>query len=163
MMSLIAAVSRNGVIGSGLAIPWMGRLRGDMAFFKATTTGHPVVMGRKTFESMGKRALPNRDNYVVTRQDGYDAPGATVAHSLDEALRLIGDADLFVIGGAELYRQAIPLADRMHLTRVDADVEGDVLFPDYDKAEWTLISSEPHVKDEKNEYDYVIETYERKH
>ena len=134
MLSLIVAASRNGVIGAGNKLPW--HLPADLKRFKQLTMGHPILMGRKTFESIGK-PLPGRTNIVITRQEGFQACGATVAHSLEEALQICeGQEEVFVIGGAEIYKQALPLADRIYLTRVDADFEGDTFLPALDPARW---------------------------
>ena len=136
-LALIAAVARNGVIGANDALPW--HLPGDLKHFRQVTLGRPVIMGRKTWESLAPkfRPLPGRRNIVVSRQSGYPAAGAEIAGSLDAALALVGDADeAFVIGGAELYRQAIGLADRLVLTEIDADIDGNVHFPVIDRRCW---------------------------
>lgn len=134
---IIAAVARNRVIGKDNQLLW--NIPEDMAHFKALTAGHPVIMGRKTWESLPARfrPLPDRDNIVVTRNPGYLAPGAAVAHSLEDALRKVGAGKTaFVIGGAELYRHALPLARRLELTEIDADIDGDTRFPAFDRAAW---------------------------
>jgi dihydrofolate reductase len=132
--SLIVAMSRNRVIGHENDMPW--RLPADIAHFKRVTMGHPVIMGRKTFESIGK-ALPGRLNIVVTRTPGWSAPGCKAVGSLDAAFGAAGPADeVFVIGGGELYAQALPGADRIYLTEVDAILEGDTLFPVLDASQW---------------------------
>jgi dihydrofolate reductase len=133
-LSLIVARARNGVIGRAGTLPW--RLPEDLAFFKRTTMGHPIVMGRRTWESIG-RPLPGRRSIVVSRQAGFAAAGAEVAASLDEALRLCdGSAEVFVIGGAQLYAEALPRADRLIVTEIDADFEGDTHWPAPDPAQW---------------------------
>ena len=133
-ISLLAAVARNRVIGSNNALPW--RLPEDLRRFKALTLGHPVIMGRKTHESVG-RPLPGRTNIVVTRDANFVAPGCTVVQSPAAALAACKDADeAFVIGGAELYRALFDDADRMYLTEINSDVPGDVLFPEFDAAQW---------------------------
>lgn len=133
-LSLIAALAANGVIGAGNALPW--RLPEDLKRFKALTLGHPVIMGRKTFESIG-RPLPGRRNIVLSRRPEYFAAGCIVAHDLESALAAAGDADeLFVIGGGELYREALPLADRIYLTIVHGEAQGDVLFPELPNGEF---------------------------
>ncbi|WP_126443996.1 dihydrofolate reductase [Sulfuricystis multivorans] len=137
MIVIIAAVAKNGVIGKSNALPW--RLPEDLQHFKALTLGHTVIMGRKTWESLPEkfRPLPGRENIVVTRNVDYVAPGATVAHSLAAALSKVGaGGTAFVIGGAELYAHALPLADRLELTEIDVDVEGDAFFPAFARAEW---------------------------
>lgn len=136
---LIAAVAKNGVIGNANKLPW--HLPEDLKHFKELTTGHAVIMGRKTWESLPERfrPLPGRRNIVITRNPAYQAPGATVVHSLAEALKVGagGTAEkLFVIGGAELYAHALPLAKRLELTEIDAAFEGDAYFPAFDRGEW---------------------------
>jgi dihydrofolate reductase len=146
IVSLLVAVAANGVIGRDNRIPW--RLPEDLAYFKRLTLGHPVVMGRKTYESiiasLGK-PLPGRTNIVVTRQPGFSAPGCTVAASFDAALDAARAAnEVFVIGGAEIYRLALARADRVYLTRLDAAFEGDTFFPALDPAEWREASRVDH-------------------
>ena len=135
------ARSRNGVIGRDGGLPW--RLKSDMAIFRAVTMGKPVIMGRKTWESLPDvfRPLPGRRNIVISRNPAYDAPGATLAGSLEEAVRLAqDDAEVFVIGGAEIYRQALPLAQRLYLTEVARDFDADAFFPEFSASDWTEIS-----------------------
>jgi dihydrofolate reductase len=139
MITLIAALARNGVIGKDNALPW--HLPEDLKHFKELTTGHAVIMGRKTWESLPPRfrPLPGRLNIVLTRSAEYTAPGATVVHSLEEAEKIGcgGTArQLFVIGGAELYAHALPLARRLELTEIDAEIEGDAYFPAFDRTQW---------------------------
>ena len=135
-ITLVAAVARNGVIGADGGLPW--RLPDDLRRFKALTMGHTMIMGRRTFESIG-RALPGRESIVVTRDAGWTAPGVTVAHSVDEALALAGpDTEVMVVGGGDVYRQTMDLADRLEITHVDADVVGDTRFPEIDPAVWHL-------------------------
>ena len=134
-VTLIAAVARNGVIGKDGGLPW--KIPEDLAFFKRTTSGHAVIMGRRTFEEVG-RPLPSRRNIVVSRQPGLVLQGCEVAPSLEEAIELAHttDPDPFVIGGAEIYRAALGIADRMLITEIDRDVEGDTWFPPFDRAAW---------------------------
>jgi len=141
-VSLIAALAKNHVIGAGNALPW--RLPEDLKRFKALTIGHPVVMGRKTFESIG-RALPGRRNIIVTRSASFRAGGCEVVESPEAALlAAAGDKhEVFIIGGAELYRAFIDLAECMYLTEIDADVEGDAWFPEFDRTQWQESSREP--------------------
>lgn len=140
-VSLIAAVARNGVIGSDNAMPW--HLPEDFAFFKRTTMGHPLVMGRRTFDSIG-RVLPGRRTIVVSRRRDWTHASVEVAHSLEEALALAGPADeVFVAGGGQVYEQAMPYAHRLLVTEVDAEPEGDVRFPTVDPAQWHETSREP--------------------
>jgi dihydrofolate reductase len=144
-LALIASVARNGTIGRGNALVWDEPA--DKQFFKRTTMGCPVVMGRKTWDSVPSRfrPLPGRRNVVVTRQAGWQGAGAEVTHSLDEALRRVADAPkVFVIGGAELYAQALPRADELVLTEIDREIEGDAFFPPWDRAEFDEVSSEAH-------------------
>ena len=159
-ISLIAAVSLNGIIGRSGQLPW--RLRGDLQRFKQITLGHPIIMGRKTWESIG-RPLPGRLNLVVTRQTSFAASGAVVVHSLDAALDAAGPAEeVFVIGGAELYREALPRARLLHLTRVLAEVAGDVTFPAVDPAVWRLAATTHFPADEQNEWPCRVEVWARK-
>jgi len=140
-LCLIAALASNGVIGAAGHLPW--RLPEDLKRFKALTMGHPIIMGRRTWTSIG-RALPGRRNIVVTRQSGFIAPGAEVAASLEAAIGLCGNAPVaYVIGGAELYAAALPLADALELTEIDAPFEGDTLFPRFDRSAWREIRREP--------------------
>ena len=140
-VTLIAAVGRNGVIGANNDMPW--HLPEDFAFFKRTTMGHPMVMGRKTFESIG-RVLPGRRTIVVTRQADWHHPGVETAHSLSDALSLAGPADeVFVCGGGQIYAEAMPWAHRLLITEVDQSPEGDVRFPEIDRSRWREVSREP--------------------
>jgi dihydrofolate reductase len=162
-ISIIVAVAENGVIGRGGTLPW--RLSADLQRFKRLTMGHTIVMGRRTWESIG-RPLPGRRTVVVTRQPNYrlEDPAVTVASNLEQALKVaenFGDDEGFIVGGAELYRAALPGADRLYLTRVDAEVDGDTFFPEVAWNEWRLIDSDLHNVDEKNEYASTFETYER--
>jgi dihydrofolate reductase len=145
-ISLVAAIARGGVIGDGASIPW--HIPEDLAFFRDLTMGHPVVMGRRTWDSLPERfrPLPGRANIVVTRNDTWAADGAERAGSLAEALQLAGDADeVFVIGGAEIFAAALPIADRLVLTEIALDVEGGVLFPDWDRGAFEEVTREPVV------------------
>ncbi|WP_433162150.1 dihydrofolate reductase [Kribbella sp. CA-247076] len=136
---LIAAVGANGVIGRDNDLPW--RIREDLLHFKELTLGHTLIMGRKTYDSIG-RPLPGRRTVVVTRQPGWSADGVEVVHTLDEALKY--DGDLYVAGGGEIYRQALPYADRLELTEVEQSPDGDVTFPTLDPADWTETARDPH-------------------
>ena len=162
MLALIVAKAENNCIGNHGKLPW--HLSADLKHFKETTLGKPVIMGRNTFESileqLGK-PLPGRENIVVTRNTDYSLDGATVVHSLNEAVRAAG-GDAFVIGGAEMYSQALPLADTLYITNVHAHIDGDAFFPDLNENEWTITSSETHTGDSENDYDYTFLTYERK-
>lgn len=160
-LSLVAAVARGGVIGQGGTIPW--RLPEDMAHFRAVTMGHPVVMGRRTWDSLPDRfrPLPGRRNVVVTRNPNWRAEGAERAASLDEALMLVdGDARVFVIGGAEIYAAALPLADELVLTEIDLQVEGDVSFPPWDRDAFTEVERRPSMSRDGTPLAFV--TYARR-
>lgn len=158
-VSLIAAVAENGVIGRNNALPW--RLPADLRRFRRITMGHPIVMGRRSYEAIG-RPLPGRTNIVVTRRSDYTAPGCTVVHSLDEALaRAAGAPETFVIGGAQLYAEALPRAHRLYLTRVHAEIPGDTLFPPVDWSPWREIEREHHEADPEHAHAYTFITFER--
>lgn len=155
----VLAMAENGVIGRDNRLPW--RLSGDLRRFKAITLGKPVLMGRRTFESLGK-PLPGRDNLVLTRDPGWQAAGATVVRSLDEAIAAAGDApQLVVIGGAEVYALCWPRVSRVELTRVHAHPDGDTFLRGVDWSGWRLLAEERHPADERNEYDYSFLTLER--
>jgi dihydrofolate reductase len=159
-VSLIVAMAKNRVIGVNNTLPW--RLPADLKHFKALTMGHHIVMGRKTYESIGK-PLPGRTSVVVTRNAGYSAPGVTAVNSLPAAISACGDDDeIFVIGGAELYLQAITLADRIYLTEIDADICGDAYFPEFNPAEWLETSRETHSQTEPQPLQYHFVVYHRK-
>lgn len=147
----VVAVAQNGVIGRENKLPW--RLKTDLAHFKATTLGHPILMGRRTWDSLG-RALPGRRNLVVTRDDAYHAAGAEVFHSVDAALAAVSDGKVFVIGGAEIFRQLLDRADEIVLTEVHADVPGDVHFPAFDGSAFVEARRESHSADADNEYPF---------
>ena len=149
-------MARNGVIGRDNGLPW-GRLPEDLKHFKAVTLGKPVLMGRKTFESIGK-PLPGRTNLVLTRDRGWKAQGVVAVHSLDEALT--GDY-VSGIGGAEIYRLLLPVANRIYLTRIDADFSGDTVFPPIDYCEWIETGSRAFTADERNPYNMSFVTLER--
>src|SRR5690625_43864 len=164
MLSIIVAMDKNNVIGRSKQndMPW--HLPNDLQHFKRKTTGHTIIMGRKTFESLG-RVLPNRTHVVLTRTQ-YDAPnGVIVVHDLEELLQFIENSNeeeqFFVIGGGNLYTQLLPYVDRMYITLIDESFVGDVTFPRFDETEWKKVSCEKGVKDDKNPYDYYFLTYER--
>ena len=159
MISLIVAASTDNVIGVAGGLPW--HLSDDLKRFKALTMGKPIVMGRKTYESIG-RALPGRQNIVITTQDEYAADGCDVVASVEEAIAVAGDADeVMVIGGGEIYRLFLPLAERIHMTRVDVDVEGDTVFPEISDEVWREVAREEHRADDANDHDFAIVTYSR--
>jgi dihydrofolate reductase len=165
------ARARNGVIGRDGDIPW--RLKSDMALFRATTLGKPVIMGRKTWESLPRRPLPGRMNIVLTRDGSYSemgmSRGALVCERFDEAVQIAreqaeedGVDEICVIGGAALFELALPKARRIYLTEVDADVEGDVVFPPFDESAWTEVRREEHAAGPDNEYGFVFRVLERR-
>jgi dihydrofolate reductase len=170
-LSALVAMARNRVIGRNNALPW--RLPLDLKRFKTLTMGHPIIMGRKTFESIG-RPLPGRICIIVTRQPGYVVKDAIVVNSIAEALEAcseevpqssatdkeVTDKENFVIGGAEIFRQALPMCDRLYITEIQRDFEGDVLFPEFNRDEWMEVSREAHVDDNGLEYHFV--TLDRK-
>jgi dihydrofolate reductase len=161
IISAIVAAAENYVIGDGADIPW--RLSSDLKYFKRTTLNHHVIMGRKTYESMG-RPLPKRTNVVLTRDPFYIGTGIVVARSLEEGLQIAldnGEEEVFIIGGGEIYRQSLPYLDKIYRTRVAASPKGDTFFPELPDGEWQLASVEAHTADEKNEYDYTFEVWER--
>jgi dihydrofolate reductase len=152
-ISLIAAMAHNRVIGRDNAIPW--RLPAEMKWFKSTTMGKPILMGRKTYASIG-RPLPGRHNIVLTRNREFRAEGCTVVYSIEEAIMAAGDQELMVIGGAYLYAQMLPQADCLYLTYISADIEGDTYFPAFSHDDWLIAEEEFFPADEKNQYDYRI-------
>ncbi len=159
-LSIIAAMSANRVIGSNNDLPW--RLPADWKRFKSLTMGHHLIMGRKTFESIGQ-PLPGRTTVVSTHQTGFAPTGVLVAHSIDQALQMVvGDNEVFVAGGAQIYQQMLPRADRLYLTSIHEEFEGDTDFPEFEESDWQLISEEGYEPDEKNLYPYTFLVYEKK-
>ena len=160
MISIIVAVAKNGVIGDKNSLLW--HLREDMIHFRTTTSGHPVVMGRKTYDSIG-RPLPKRTNVVITRDTNLTIEGCTVVHSLDEAVAMFDKSEeVFIIGGAQIYKQALPIADRIYLTVIDKEYEGDTSFPEIDYSAWNEISREEYPRGEEFEHPFAFITLERK-
>lgn len=163
MISMIAAIDRNGVIGVDNKLPWS--MPADLKFFRDKTRGHHVIMGRKTYESMG-RPLPDRPNVVITRQKGYKLEGARVVHSLDEALaiaRAASEVETFIIGGADIFEIGLPLADRIYLTEIDFEVSrGDAYFPKLDHRDWQVVEERVREPDEKNKHRCTFLTYARR-
>lgn len=158
MLSIIVAVARNGVIGDKNALLW--HISEDMRFFRRTTSGHPVIMGRKTYESLG-RPLPNRQNVVISRTT-QEIEGCTVVGSLEQAIALFpAEEEVFIIGGAQIYALALEVADRFYLTRVEHDYEGDTSFPAWDESKWRLLSREVFESGEKYPYPFAFELYDR--
>lgn len=161
IVSVIAAVSENGVIGNDNDLPW--HLPEDLKFFKRTTLGHPIIIGRKTFESFGGRPLPKRRNLIITRNPEYSATGAEVFMSLEEALgSCADDEEVFVCGGAQIYEMALPQANRLYLTLVHAVIDGSVCFPEYDTNAWHCVDSKPRDADEANPIRLTWQRFERK-
>ncbi len=158
-VAIIAAVASNGVIGSANALPW--RLPEDLKRFKALTLGHPVIMGRKTFESIG-RPLPGRRNIVISRNAAFSAEGCETAASLDAALAACAGTtdEVFVIGGGQIYAEALPVSDKLYLTEIKAEVDGDTRFPGFDRSAWRESLREPHRSETGLHFDFVI--HERK-
>lgn len=157
-LSIIAAVARNGVIGIENRLPW--RLPEDLRHFKQLTLGHHLIMGRKTYESIG-RPLPGRMTIILTRDPGYRVEDCLTAGSIEDALKLCGDdPEIFVVGGSDLYAQTLTLVDRLYLTEIDADFTGDAFFPAFDRSMWWVVSREPHVSDTGLAYAFV--TYQRR-
>lgn len=158
-ISVIAAMSQNRVIGRDGSLPW--HLPTDLARFKSITTGHTVIMGRKTFESVGK-PLPNRRTIIITRNNDYQCADVFIAHSLDEALDHAAHEDeIFILGGETVYRIALPRADRLYLTIIHATIEGDTYFPTLDFDDWKLVEDERHEIDERHAYAFSFRRYER--
>lgn len=163
MISLVVAMDRNGLIGVGNRVPW--RLPDDMKYFRQITMGKPVVMGRKTYESIPDRFRPlaGRTNIILTKQLGYNAAGCIVTHSLSSALEAAHDAqEVMVIGGAEIYGQFLPTADRIYLTMIDGEFEGDVYFPELDREGWYESYSDEHSIDERHAYPFTFLLLERR-
>jgi dihydrofolate reductase len=158
-LSIIVAMGSNRVIGNRNALPW--HLPADLAHFKAITMGKPILMGRRTHESIG-RPLPGRENIVITRNRDYTAAGCTVVHSLEEAVQAAaGHHEIMIIGGAELYRQALPQVDVLYLTRVEGEFAGDAFFPELDDRQWREVERSEHAPDARNPHCYSFITLER--
>jgi dihydrofolate reductase len=164
IVSMIAALSRNRVIGKNNDLPW--KLPDDMKFFMETTKGHHAIMGRKNYDSIPAKfkPLPNRTNIVVTRQANFVAPGCTVVNSVEKGLKIATDnnePETFIIGGAEIYRLGLPHADRLYLTEIDAVIEGDTYFPPFDENQWSETSRIHHEKDDRHAYSFDFVIYDR--
>lgn len=158
-ISIIAAMSENRVIGRDGALPW--HLPADLARFKAITTGHTVIMGRRTFESVGK-PLPNRRSIVITRNNDYQHEGVLIAHSMDEALdHAAGEEEVFILGGQTIYETALPHVDCFYLTIVHATIEGDTFFPTFNFDDWKLVEDDRHEPDDRHAYALSFRRYER--
>ncbi|MES3032275.1 MAG: dihydrofolate reductase [Patescibacteria group bacterium] len=159
MISLILAIGKNNEIGFGNKLPW--HLPDDLKRFRDTTRGHTVIMGRKTYESIG-RLLPDRKNIIITRDTSYQVAGAVIAHNIEEAIKECkNEKEAFVIGGGEIVKLAMPYLKRMYLTHVEADIPADSFFPPFDESEWKITSEKFHPKDEKHPYEFTFKTYEK--
>lgn len=160
-ISMIWAMDANGIIGKNNDLPW--RVPRDFAYFQAQTLGKRLIMGRKTWDSLGGKPLRNRTSIVLTRDRDFAPEGATVVHTLEEALAEDSKGDeLMIIGGSEVYRMFLPYADKLMVTRIEEEFEGDTKFPEVDWSEWTEISNIPGIRDENNPHDYRFYIYERK-
>ena len=158
-VSIIAALGSNNVIGKKNSLPW--HLPADLKHFKEMTTGKPVIMGKNTYDSIG-RPLPNRVNIILTSDINFKIEGAITVHSIEEALQAAGDvSEVMIMGGASIYKQFLPLADRLYITRVYNDFEGDIYFPEFDLKEWKETERVDHKADDKNPYNYSFFVYER--
>ena len=163
IISLVVAASRNGVIGRDGGLPW--HISSDLKLFKQITLGKPVIMGRKTWESLPRKPLPGRRNIVITRQAGFAAEGADVAEDVVGALAFAAkdsSAEIAIIGGGEIYRLFWPMADQIYLTEVDLDVEGDTRFPKIEKADWEELSAEPHLRGPNDSAGFVLRLLRRR-
>ena len=165
IISLIAALTENRVIGKSNDLPW--HLPDDMKYFMQTTLGHHVIMGRKNYESIPEkfRPLANRTNIVVTRQEGYHAPGCMVVNSISSGIDIAIDnheVEVFIIGGAEIYAQSLAFANRLYLTEIQTSLEGDAFFPMFNRHEWSEVSRKPHPIDAKHRYGFDFVIYEKK-
>jgi dihydrofolate reductase len=164
-ISLIAALSKNHVIGKNNDLPW--HLPDDMKYFMQTTKGHHCIMGRKNYESIPEkfRPLPNRTNIVVTHQNDFKAEGCIIVHAIDDAIALAkknNEAEVFVIGGAEIYKLGFPVSNRLYLTEIDAIIEGDTFFPEFKKEDWIETSRNHHTMDDRHKHAFDFVIYERK-
>ena len=158
---MIAAMTEDRVIGIKNSLPW--KLPNDMKWFRQNTMGKPIIMGRKTFESFGAKALPGRTNIIITRDTAYQASDSVVVHSIDDALNAAGDVyEVMIIGGASFYQQMLPRTDRLYLTLVDAGIEGDAWFPEFNRDEWNETEKTEHKQDEKNSYAHTFIILDKK-
>jgi dihydrofolate reductase len=164
IISAIAALSQNRVIGKNNDLPW--RLPDDMKFFMETTKGHHVIMGRKNYDSLHDKykPLPNRTNMVITRQENFNAPGCIVLHAVEPGLEIaerVGENECFIIGGAEIYKLSMPYTNRLYLTEIQAEVQGDTYFPQFNTKEWREISRKHHPADERHQYSFDFVIYDK--
>ncbi len=158
---MIAAMTEDRVIGINNSLPW--KLPNDMKWFRQNTMGKPIIMGRKTFESFGAKALPGRVNIVITRDQSYQASDSIIVHSIDDAIKAAGNVDeVMIIGGASFYEQMLPKADRLYLTFVHAELEGDAWFPEINNNNWNKVEKINHKKDNKNRYAHSFVILDRK-
>lgn len=159
ILSCVIAFGKNRGLGFGNKLPW--HLPDDLKNFKEITRGHTVIMGRKTYDSMG-RLLPERKNIIITRDKSYEVPGATIVHSVEEAIEECKDEEeSFIIGGGEILKLALPYLNRMYLTHVEAEVPADSFFPEFNIKDWKVISERFHPKDEKHSFEFTFKVYER--
>lgn len=161
--SIIVAMARNRVIGAHNKLPW--HMPADMRYFKEKTKGYPIIMGRKTFESMGSKPLIDRTNIILTRKAGLSFKGCDIVCELKDAFQKAADTgakEVFVIGGSEIYAQALPIVDTLYITEIYADIAGDTYFPEFDKSFWEEVSREEHTADERHRYAYAFVKYIRK-
>lgn len=164
IVSLIAALSQNRVIGKNNDLPW--HLPDDMKYFMETTQSHHVIMGRKNYDSIPRKFKPlaNRTNIVVTRQPGFTAPGCIVVNSIEDGLSIAKDnneSEVFIIGGAEIYHQSLPFANRLYLTEIHAHIDGDTRFPEFNKSQWKEVSRRHHLSDERHKFPFDFVVFER--
>lgn len=161
MISIVVAMDKNRLIGRNNELPW--HLPADLAYFKKVTMGKPIVMGRKTHESIG-RPLPGRDNIIITRNSEFNVEGCIIVHTVDDILKLANGttSELCVIGGSEIFKEVLPYTDRLYITEIDYSFDGDTYFPEIDHTEWELISREQGSSDEKNPYTFFYNIYDRK-
>jgi dihydrofolate reductase len=159
-ISIIAAMGKNRELGFQNKLPWS--LPDDLKHFREVTRGHAVIMGRKTHEAVG-RVLPDRKNIIITRDAAYQAEGCVIVHTIEDAIAAAqGDDEVFVIGGAEIYKLALPYAQKMLLTFIDVAPQADAYFPEFDESEWRIVDSVPHEKDGEHPYQFIFKTYERR-
>lgn len=157
-ISFIVAMDIQQAIGLGNALPW--RLPADLAYFKKTTMDHTILMGRKTYESIGK-PLPNRTNVILTQNKEFEAEGCIIVHSVEEAIEMAKNQEVFVIGGAEVFELFMPVVERLYITLIEHEFEADTFFPEFDVEDWVLNSSEEGIKDAKNPYEYSFLVYDK--
>jgi dihydrofolate reductase len=158
-ISIVASIGKNNELGINNKLLW--HLSDDLKNFKEITTGHTIVMGEKTYESIGK-PLPNRRNIIITRIKDYEKAGCEVAHSPEDVLKLTeNDNEIFIIGGGQIYKLFLPIANKLYLTEVDTSLEADTFFPKFNQDDWNLVSSTHHPKDERNEYSFSFNVYEK--